>query len=407
MATAKLTAKGVEALTTERVQEDVWDELTPGLCLRVSRAGSKTWYVRYRVNGKRRRHKIGSFPRLSLAKARKRARDALTAADAGEDPAQERAERKAGATTFQALAQEVLKARAARTREATQRERARLLEKELLPAWGDRDATSITRRDVVTLVEGIVERGAPVVANRTLSLIHLVFNDGIRRGWPGLEANPAHLVEPPGQEKGRDRYLDPDELRAVWKATEDETPGTRGSFRLAFLTGQRIGSILAMRWEDVVGDLWTIPEEVFKGKRPHLVPLSREALVVLEALRELRVDGERYVFPSRAGAKLPHLGNLTSKALPRVRKAAGIPHWTLHDARRTFRTWATRSPDADPPGLGIPPAVADSVLGHVEASLGFQRYTGDRDRYLLAEKRKGLEKWGRFVREAVEGEGRS
>jgi len=399
MPSVKLTAKGIEALTTDRAQEDFSDTLVPGLLLRVSgTTGSRVWYVRYRINGTRRRYKLGPFPRVSLAKARKKAREALEAADAGEDPAQERQERRAEDRTFGALAEEVLEARALRTREATQAERARLLEKELLPSWGDRDADGITRREVVHLVEGIARRGAPVVANRTLALVRLIFNDGLRRGFPGIEANPAHLVEAPGEETGRDRYLSASEVVAVWKATEGETPTTRGAFRLAILTAQRIGSVCKLRWDGISGDLWTIPEAHNKGGRAHLCPLSPEALAVLEELRAV-AGSDEWVFPSREGARKPYVTNLAG-SLARVRKEAGIPHWTAHDLRTTLRTHATRAQEDG--GLGVAPNVADAILGHAERSLGWSRYQGDRHLYLLHEKREALRAWGGFVRKAVE-----
>ena len=299
------------------------------------------------------------------------------------------------------MAREVLNARKLKTRERTQKERSRIVSAELLPTWGDRPVASITRREVVYLVEKIAQRGAPTLANRTLALIRLLFNDGIRRGFPTLEANPAHLVEPPGIEAGRDRYLTAAEIGVVWKATEDENPLTRAAFRLVLLTGQRIGSVLAMRSDKISGNLlWTIPAEDFKGKRTHFVPLSPEALDVVEELGEVRND-DTWVFPSREGAKAPHLTNLGS-ALARIRKATKLPHWTLHDARTTLRTWATRATEDG--GLGVAPNVTDAVLGHAESSLGWSRYQGDRDRYLLAEKRDALRRWGAFVKKAVEAD---
>jgi len=171
----RLTAKGIEALTTELPQEDFWDTVTPGLLLRISGAtGKKTWMVRYRVGGKQRRQKVGTTERMTLADARDEARDILKRADAGEDPAQKKEELRQGLHTFGALAEEVLEARALKTRDRTQRERARILNRELLPVWDDRPVDSIDRREVVHLVEKIAHRGSPVLANRTLSLIHLI-----------------------------------------------------------------------------------------------------------------------------------------------------------------------------------------------------------------------------------------
>ena len=413
MARQKLTAQGVKALTTEKQQEDFWDRLTPGLALRVSgTTGRKVWMVRYRANGKHRRMKLGEFPHMSLADARTEARDTMAAADAGEDPAAQPEVEDAGEgtdTSFRAMTVEVLKARARKgrhgepTRESTQQERQRIVDRHLLPTWGDRDAGSISKREVVKLAEGIADDGAGVMANRVLALVHLLFNDAIRRGFPGVEHNPAHLVEPPGVEGGRDRYLGRGEFPALWTATQPENPLTRAAFRLAFLTAQRIGSVLALRWTDIQpngsGHLWTIPEEHFKGRRVHLVPLSTEAVEIVDELREIAMD-EQWVFPSRAGSKEPYLTNM-GRALTRIRKRSGLDHWTLHDSRTTFRTWATRSPEDG--GIGVAAPVADAVLGHKEATLGFSRYTGDQDRYLLSEKRDALTAWGAWVREAVEG----
>ncbi len=404
MARLKLTAKGVEALRADRPQEDFWDALTPGLCLRVSGVtGRKTWLVRYRANGTHRRTKLGEYPVLSLAGARDAARRSLAKADAGGDPGREREELRSGALTFKAMAEEVLEARKLRTRERTQRERARILKRELIPEWGERAPWTIERREVVALVERIARRGAPTTANRTLTLVGLLFNDAIRRGFPNVTANPAHLVEHPGVERGRDRYLLSDEIQKVWQATDAERPQVRGAVRLALLTAQRIGSICRMNWDTVEGPEWTIPAEYFKGKRPHMVPLSEESFKVLAALlEETGTERSGWVFPSRSGTRRPYVTNL-SGSLSRIRDRSGLPHWTLHDFRTTFRTWAVRSPEDG--GLGVAAHVADAVLGHKEASLGFARYTGDRDRYLLAEKREALRRWGGFVASALEGDG--
>lgn len=419
MAKIRLSAKRVEKLTTERQQEDFWDELTPGLHLRVSgTTNRKTWLVRYRSNGAHRRVKLGAYhpePNpdlglLGLADARALAREHIAAAEGGQDLAREREEARQEEevlkqeSTFRAMAEEVLKARARKTRERTQKERRRILDKELLPRWGDREAASITRRDVVLLVEKIEERGAPVLANRALAVVRLIFNDAIRRGFADLESNPAHLVEAPGVEEGRDRHLTRDEIRAVWEATREESPLTRAIFRLALLTAQRIGSVCAMRWDGIEenggGVVWRIPAEDFKGGRPHLVPLSPEALQVIQELREVRVS-EDHLFPARAGTKTGHITNV-SGALARIRKRSKLEHWTAHDFRTTFRTHATLAKEDG--GLGVAPHHADAVLGHAEGSLGWSRYQGDRERYLLSEKREALRAWGTLITAAVEVE---
>ncbi len=403
MAKLRLTAKGVEAIETEMRQEDFWDELTPGLCLRVSGAsGRKTWLVRYRANGKHRRQKLGTYPGTSLASARSEARAIIARAQGGEDPALEKEIARSADSTFGAMAREVLDAKAATTRPRTQRERERILKTELIPVWGKRPAGGIARREVVQLVERVAAR-APVVGNRTLAIVRLLYNEALKREFPGVEFNPAHMVEPPAEESGRDRYLERDEIKAVWNATAPELPVTRAIFRFTLLTAQRVGSVCALRWADIDdADVWHIPAEAFKGKRPQLVPLSAEALAVLEDVRGI---DPAYAFPGRADGKRPHVVT-TYPALKRIRKRTKLPHWTTHDFRTTFRTHATRArkpaSKKDPAGFGVAPNVADAVLGHVEPTLGFRRYTGDGERYLLAEKREALERWGDFIRLATQ-----
>lgn len=213
-----LTARSVAAFKTVKVQEEIYDAVVPGLILRVGRGGTKTYIVRYRANGKHRRLTIARHPHLSLADARERARDEIAKTQGGEDPQQERLLTRSVDATFKALVDEVLEAKAETTREKTQRERRRIVETELLPHWGHLPAASITRRDVVQLVERIARRGSPVMANRTLALVKVLFNDGLKRGFPTLEAHPAARLDPPAAEAGRSRYLDRGEIKALWKA---------------------------------------------------------------------------------------------------------------------------------------------------------------------------------------------
>lgn len=405
MPTLRLTPRGVAALKTDEIQAEYWDDVVPGLALRVSRTGSKVYVVRYRANGTHRRLSLGRHPHLSLADARERARQRLGEAQGGMDPALELKQRKATDTTFAALAAEVLEAKATTTRPRTRKERQRIVDVELLPKWEHRPVASISRRDVVELVERIARRGAGVAANRTLGAIKVIFSTGLKRGFPGLESSPAHLVDPPHAETSRDRYLDRKEIRRLWAVLEDVALATRALFRFTLLTAQRVGSVCALRWADIDdADVWKIPAASFKGKRPHLVPLSPEALTVLAVLRPL-TGGDEFAFPARTDGATKHR-NSVSRALQRVNDLSELPPWTLHDFRTTFRTHATRAakPDhkRDPAGLGVAPHIADAVLGHKEASLGFDRYTAEPEKYLLSEKRDALTRWGAFVRAIVE-----
>lgn len=406
--TVTLTVRAVEALKPTEKQRDIWDAVVPGLGVRVSPGGQRTYFIRYRHGGKHRRLVVGKHPHLALADARDKARELLARAHAGDDPATARRAARAKAPTFRDLVAEVMAAKASRTRPSTQRERQRVAACDLLPVWGDRPAASITRRDVVELLDTILRRGAPTQANRTFSAIRAIFNEGLRRGFPGLTVNPAAMLPRPAEEKPRDRFLDRRELAVVWQATEWEALVTRGIFRLALLTAQRIGNVRALRWDQIdASDVWRIPAAAFKGRRAHWVPLSAEALAELDALRPL-TGGDEFAFPGRADGKTGHVTS-TNSALDRLVARSGLPTWTAHDFRRTFRTHATRpatpSDPRDPAGLGVAPWIADAVLGHREQSLGFGTYTGEQASYLLSEKRDALQRWGAFVADAVQDGG--
>ena len=398
-----LTAKRVESLRTDRVQQDFADGLVAGLALRVARSGKKTWTLMYKSDSKTRRLKIGTFPTTSLSDARKLARAELQKVERGRDPAAERKDRRAGKNSFREMAEEIrqqeldVRIENGSLRESTYREWSRILDTELIPIWGDVPVSKITRRDVRALAERIAARGAPMMARSVVRFINHLFNRGVDREFPGLTGNPAYRMQLPWKQGTRDRYLTRRELKTVWQALDKETPGVKGSFRLAMLSAQRMGSITTMKWSDVEGDLWTIPAEFFKSKRKHLVPLSPETIAVIEELKE-SAGSTQWTFPSSPAAKQPYM-RVWNSALRRVRNRTPIPSWVLHDTRTTLRTHAVRSPEEG--GLGIATNIVDQILGHRENTIGSMHYQGDLPRYMLAEKRDALTKWGGFVAAAV------
>ena len=407
-----LTAKRVESLTTDRIQQDFADGLVPGLALRVARSGSKTWTLMYKGHGSQtRRLKIGSYPVCSLADARKRARAELRKVEQGMDPAADRKDQRTGQNSFRTMAEEILekelrvRRESGSLRESTFKEWDRILSAELLPAWGDRPVAEISRRDVRALAEKIAGRGSPAMAGATVGFANYLFGRALDREFPTLVGNPAYRMKLPWKKGRRDRYLTRKEIKSVWNATVPDVPGVGLAIRLAILTAQRMGSIAALRWDGIedsgAGAIWRVPEEHNKGRRVHLVPLSTETIAVIEEAKEAAASGP-WAFPSRKGTERPYL-QAWNQALHRIRKRADLSdNWTIHDTRRTFRTHAARA--CEDGGLGVAPNVADAVLGHSENSLGWSRYTGDKEHYLLSEKKDALTKWGGFVAAAIEAE---
>ena len=176
------------------------------------------------------------------------------------------------ALPFQEAAEEALELMAHRTRPLTVRERRRILEKDILPAWGDRLAKDIRRADVVALAREIAARGSPVMANRTLSLIRALFNAMLDLEM--VDANPAtRLHRFLQEEKPRARALAKGTLKGIRKAVQEEGPKARAFVGLCLFTVQRAGAVAASRWGefDLEAETWTIPPEAgrkFKGSNP-------------------------------------------------------------------------------------------------------------------------------------------
>jgi integrase len=382
--TAQWVAKA-PALPSGRI--DYFDRRTTGLGLRVSPTGAKSWFVMYRVKGDatKRRLTLDGYPAMTLANARQRALEVLLAASRGQDPGAEKQELKSAAT-FGALATEYLDKHAKRKKRSWE-EDARVIDRELLPHWRRRKAHDIRRADVLALLDAIVDRGAPIQANRTLALVRKIFNWGIGRGV--VEHNPCLQIEAPSSENQRQRVLSEDELRALWHAFDGLGPLMGPMFKLRLLTAQRGGEIEAMRWRDV--DLesrsWTIPAEAAKNGLAHFVPLSEPAIDLLRELRTLNHASD-WMFPSPKRS-VSHVENV-QKAASRVRAESGIADFVLHDLRRTAATYMT--------SIGVSRLVVAKILNHVEQGVT-QIY--DRHSYNV-EKRQALDLWASRLTDIVE-----
>jgi Arm DNA-binding domain len=168
MARVTFTARWVAAVKPSAMgQVDYFDVKPPNLGLRVSSSGRKTWFIMYRSKGRLRRLTLGPYPALSLADARGQAAAARHAVAEGGDPAVQKYDAR-HAPTMADLAAQYLDMYA-KVHKRSWREDARLLHHEVLPNWGHRKAFDITRRDVIALLDHIVERGAPIQANRVLA----------------------------------------------------------------------------------------------------------------------------------------------------------------------------------------------------------------------------------------------
>ncbi len=385
MSNIKFTVRSIEAIKPPKSgQVDYWDSTLPGFGLRVTYRARKTWTVMYRHGRRKRRMTIGTFPSLSLADARDKAKDVLRAAAKGRDPAGERRDELA-ADTFGEMAEEYIR-KHAMIRKRSWRKDRQILDHDLLPRFGHRKAADITRREVNDLLDGIKERGAPIQANRTLEIIRKIYNWGIGREI--VAANPCQGIEKPSVEHQRERVLSDDEIRAVWGAFDLETPLMAGMFKLRLITAQRGGEISYMRKADVDwgSGWWIIPGEFTKNGLAHRVWLSEPATLILEGLLPLS-DSTRWAFPSPRGDKPI---TVIWKAMERIRINSGVD-FVAHDLRRTAASRMTGD-------LGISRLTVSKILNHVETGVTsiYDRHSYD------GEKKQALQAWGRRLGDIIE-----
>ena len=419
----KLTDAWLKKYEPEATQEDWWDELVTDFGVRFSSGGAKTFQVRWRASGKRRRKKLGRYPAMSLGDARDAAREVLADVEMGRDPDEptEGADATFGALAEFAEAQLVAYGR----RQSTMRNYRYALN-ELVPSfhpdsrtkknrkragWKNRPAGEITRADVRAVHTAIHERGKTRWANEVLKVAHLIFNIGLDEEFPGLESNPAARIkkfpEIPTRENP-DRYLSTTEIGKLWRLLADEDTTnilSGGILKLTLLTAQRVGAVQMMRWADIDFEVqeWTLRGvDGEKLDRRWVVPLSDAAVEVLRQVQMVSGDGD-YVFPSREGAKSPHITSILS-LVARLRPDVGGPHWTTHDLRTTFQTHATRSktPRRGTAGLGISSELADICESRITDSVGYRSYTGEKSRFMFDERADALDAWADFVLECAE-----
>lgn len=287
------------------------------------------------------------------------------------------------ASTFRELAAEYLE-RHAKPNKKSWRYDERMLDTYLLPAWGGRKATEIDRADVMRLLDGIVDSGAPYAANRVRALISKIYAFGIGRAL--VERNPVRDVPLPIKPRSRERVLTEDEIRCLWAALDEETPLMAAHFRLRLLTAQRGVEVLSMRREDLDGDWWTIPGEIAKNGLAHRVPFSPQVLAILEEIRPFN-EHSRWIFPSPRGDSPIRW---TGKAAREIRARVGFDWWP-HDLRRTATSGMAR--------LGVDRTTLSKVLNHKS---GDRTVTAIYDRHdREPERRQALEKWGAHVERIV------
>jgi integrase len=371
-------------------QVDYFDESLPGFGLRISYGGRKTWIVLYRCNGIKGRLTIGRADIIPLADARAQARDAMSAAAKGQDPAiQNRRDREA--PSFKQLAERYIEEYAKRKKRSWQKDR-RLLDRNLVPALGRKKANLITRADLRDALDDIRNRPAPIEANRTFEVVRRLFNWAMEKEI--LEDSPAAKLSRPADETARERTLTADELQILWRALDDTRPIVRGVFRMMLLSAQRRNEVSRMRWADLDRreGWWNIPAELTKTKRPYRVPITSAMTGIIEEIEALKLDPV-WVFPrAEGGGPVPET-NVT-RPFRKLIKGVGIAHFMPHDLLHTATSHMT--------AMGISQFDVSKVRHHTSSNS--KASTSRYDHYAYdREKRRALELWNSRLLDVVAG----
>jgi len=420
-----------------------------GLMVRVFPSGAVSFRFRYTNDGKRRVMVLGEFGSgaLSLAEAFDLHHQAQRELERNLDPIEERRKRqeaeqrareeRAGAGTIADLVEQFVhrKLRAERWDEASgewirdeknktkarkrpdaaaallgytaglpprKRNGSRKPVPNLVSTLGRIKARELTKRQLIAFLDGIVDRGSPVTANRTYALLRQLFDWAAAKDL--VPASPMAGVERPGgEERPRQRVLTADEIRSFWAKLDDADMAepTRLALKFLLITAQRRGEITSAKWTDfdLSRKVWTIPVELLKSSHarkanpePHLVPLSALAIDLINKLKLLTREGS-YVLPAHVSNRhsAPYSEGVLTRAVRQNAEHFSIPHFTPHDLRRTAASFMT--------SLKIPRLHVEKVLNH---STGDIAEVYDRHDY-FQEKRAALEKWGKHLSAIVEG----
>jgi integrase len=256
------------------------DELCPGLHLRITCRGKKTFSAMVRVNGRLQRRTIGRYPLVSLAEARERTRGMLRLASEGVDSRQPAATSEAKLTYA-----ELVDTYHERHLQPNARS-ANLIRGNLrhpkLRHFNTRPVAGIARAEIIDVLDSFLAAGAPQAALNIYRNLKMLFTWAWKRDM--IADNPCERIPPPAKAVERDRVLRDSEIVAVWNAADQLPPPFRQFVRLLMLTGQRRTEVATMRWDDITGDTWVIPRERVKKDRPHAVPLTATALGTLAEL---------------------------------------------------------------------------------------------------------------------------
>jgi integrase len=366
--------------------------------MRISEKGRKTWIAMYRVRGTAVMETIGTTALIpKVADARELARQSMLKAKAGVNPVAERRARQeeeaansetAANNRLDALFKQYVRRQLApHTRPRTARAIEQYFAKDVLPKLSKRDIADITSKDIERILDNVVERGSPVAANRLLSRLRTFFRWCIQK---------EHLAKDPTakfgrqliKEVARDRVLSEVEIKLFWNGCENIGWPYGPLAKLLLLTAQRRNEVAHAEWTefDLDKKIWVIPKERSKNGESHAVHLSPLVCEILSALPRI---GDRFLFTQHGEKPVAAWTDVKARF---TKHMGDIPHWTLHDLRRTAASHMAQ--------LRVDALVVDKILNH--SSVKLRGTAAIYNRYEYAdERRAALNTWSNYIESLV------
>ncbi len=350
----------------------IWDSYITGFGVRVFAPtgrrpqGARSFFMNYRIDGRERRFTIGSFPEWSVEAARNEARDLRRRIDRGEDPANEKRERRE-APTVADLAERYRAEHLPKKAESSQTNDLQMIKNEILPRLGSRKVADVHHGDIEALHRVITADNRPIRANRVLAVASKMFSltlkpmEGEPAPWRDhAQGNPCKGVER-NPEEGHERFFSEAELAALGDALAAYGPTPAANcIRFIMLTGCRPGEAMAATWEqfEIEPSFWVKPSSHTKQRKIHKTPLGPAAIELLG-----RIRGDREATPRSSRSNFVFPGQLSGQPLTQLQTT-----WEEVSGTATVSLWAdSRDPkiaalvtDLES-GLGRRPVLAECL----------------------------------------------
>ncbi|WP_131782773.1 tyrosine-type recombinase/integrase [Legionella gresilensis] len=365
-----------------------------GFGIRVSPNQLKSWIYRYKIGNKTDKLTLGHYPTMSLSAARKKYLELQELRRTGQAPKviiQQQIEKK-NDTVAKLITSWYINYIEKNRKKPLQIKQQ--IEADIIPLLGHCELEKIQPIDISNALDKIVQRGAPIQANRVLSTLKQVFNYAVSRG--SMQANPALNIRARdigGLERHRERYLNLEEIKKIWLFLDSSqcqmSIQTKSAIKIIILTGVRTAEIRLAKWSqvDFNNSLWIVPPEHNKGGITVKIHLSDLTKSIFKALHD--ISDSSYVIPSLVEDK-PLDENSLPRAIRRIQSKVGIPEWTAHDLRRTFATQLGET-------LHIDPVVIEKCLGHKMPKI-MATYNKNE---MLPQRQEALDKWAAYIQRHI------